>query len=118
MRRLLLLLSLLLVAPVSIAHWEGEAHHHSKYFKNNVGGLTVITTRDTWCKAIGAHDGYAFSSAGDKIRFCWVLRGDKVLVKFEGNNETGMWPMEVFEDLPHDQEPDMNAMFPVNAKDI
>ena len=117
MRRLILALAFL-VAPIAFAHELAEKHVHAKYFKNNVGGWTVITDKQKWCGAMNAFDGYAFSSAGDKTRFCWVPRGDMVLVRFEGERDTGMWPMASFEDLPPEQEPDVSVLFPENAKDL
>lgn len=117
MRRLLLLLAFL-ATPFAIAHDNAEKHVHAKYFKNNVGGWTVITDKTKWCGAMQAFDGYAFSAAGDKTRFCWVPRGDMVLVRFEGERDTGMWPMQAFEDLPPEQEPDVNTLFPENAKEL
>lgn len=117
MRRLILAVALF-VTSFAFAHDDAEKHVHAKYFKNNVGGWTVITDKTRWCGAMKAFDGYAFSSAGDKTRFCWVPRGDMVLVRFENERDTGMWPMAAFEDLPPEQEPDVNAMFPENAKDL
>ena len=117
MRRLILALAFL-VTPIAFAHDYAEKHVHAKYFKNNVGGWTVITDRTKWCGGMKAFDGYAFSSGGEKIRFCWVPRGNAVLVKFEGENETGVWPMESFEDLDPELEPDLNVLFPENSKDL
>lgn len=113
MRRLFISIALF-VSSIATAHEYAEKHAHAKYFDNNVGGKTVITDRQKWCGSINAFDGYAWGSNGGAIKFCWVPRGDRVLVKFEGENDTGIWPMEVFQDL--EQEPDMNTLFPVNER--
>lgn len=117
MRSLILALAIL-ATPFALAHELAEKHVHAKYFKNNVQGWTVITDKTKWCGGMNAFDGYAFSAAGDATRFCWVPRGDKVLVKFEGSNDTGMWPMDSFEDLEPELEPDVNVLFPENTKDL
>lgn len=117
MRSLILALAIL-ATPFALAHDFAEKHVHAKYFHNNVGGWTVITDKQKWCGALNAFDGYAFSSAGDKTRFCWVPRGNAVLVKFEGEKDTGVWPMDSFEDLEPELEPDVNVLFPENSKDL
>lgn len=113
MRRLLLSV-VLFVSSFAIAHETKEKHAHAKYFENNVGGATVITDRQNWCRSTNSFDGYAWGSNGGAVKFCWVPRGNKVLVKFEGENDTGVWPMEIFQDL--DDEPDLNILFPVNER--
>ena len=117
MRRLILAVALF-VTSLAFAHDHEEKHIHAKYFDNNVGGKTIITDSTKWCGNVGGHDGYAYSAAGDKIRFCWTIRSDMVLVRFEGESETGMWPAAVFQDMPHGTEPDVDTMFPVNPKDL
>lgn len=115
MRHLFLLVALL-VTSLSSAHEQEEKHVHAKYFDNNVGGKTIITDRSKWCGAIGANDGYAYGASGEKVRFCWVIKGDGVWVQFEGGKDSGVWPLSAFKDM--DEVPDVNIMFPENPKDL
>ena len=55
MRRLLLLLAFL-ATPFAIAHDNAEKHVHAKYFKNNVGGWTVITDKTKWLPDLCSHN--------------------------------------------------------------
>jgi len=71
-------------------------------FRNNVGGWTVITTRDQYCGARGMNDGYAFS---DEIylRFCWTQRNNAIFMVFE-TGDTRVFPANSFELLTEEPE--------------
>lgn len=75
-------------------------------FQNNMGGWTVITSREQYCGALSMYDGYAFGS-GHYVRFCWVKKGNAILALLE-NNDTSIWPIVAFEVLEKEPEIDMN----------
>jgi len=84
----------------------GKQHYHAMFFANNVGGLTVITSDTKHCAGMQMMDGYAYGTDGaDFVRFCWIPRGDAVLVKFP-NMEPGIWPFSAFE--PMWEQPDIS----------
>jgi len=85
----------------------GKPHCHALFFENNRGGLTIITDRTDRCGSVKMMDGYAFSSTNEYVEFCWIPRGDAVLVKFP-DMEPGIWPSQAFKPLY--VEPDVSHL--------
>lgn len=77
-------------------------------FSNNVGGKTVITDHQTFCKSMNAYDGFAWNEDKSKYsRFCWVPSGagNSVDVIFP-DGHSARWPMEIF--TKDEVEPDVS----------
>ncbi len=74
-------------------------------FRNNAGGMTIITSRDQYCGRRAMNDGYAFAADGRYARFCWIARSGAVLAVFE-DGTIQQWHSSVFELLA--EEPEIN----------
>ena len=85
----------------------GKPHYHAMFFENNRGGLTIITDKNKNCGGFQMMDGYAFSAENEYVEFCWIPRGEAVLVKFP-DMEPGVWPFEAFKPLY--EEPDISHL--------
>lgn len=96
---------LLAVVLLSVA---SAANADSYSFRNNVGGQTVITDHQTFCKSMNAFDGFAWNDDKSKYtRFCWVPSGagDSVDVIFP-DGHSSRWPMSIF--TKDEVEPDVS----------
>lgn len=74
-------------------------------FRNNAGGMTIITTRNQYCGDHGMSDGYAFAATGHSVRMCWISKAGMILAQYE-DGTVYKYPPEVFEML--DEEPEVN----------
>lgn len=116
-----MLRNILIVVAVlfsGIAIGQEDEKYHAMYFDNNKGGKTIITDRYEYCAKLNMFDGYAYSKDFEEVvKFCWVPRGDAVLVLFDGKpatQPTTVWPMMAFKVL--NEEPDLNILFSKNKQ--
>ena len=80
---------------------------HAAGFKNNAGGMTIITDRSFYCGNRGMYDGYAFGSNGQYARFCWVEKSGGIMAVYE-DGEIRAYSVKSFELLEKEPEVKFN----------
>lgn len=90
------------IAAISSTAAAEEAH--AAGFKNNAGGMTIITDRSFYCGSRSMYDGYAFAADGRTARFCWLAKGDAIMAVYE-DGDVRTYHVKSFELL--DKEPEV-----------